>query len=57
MKAKHFNPTDFHMPAEWETHDGTWLQWPQDKVYQGYELKLERIWLRHATTAMAKVAE
>jgi agmatine deiminase len=33
------------MPAEWEPHEGTWLQWPQDKVYQGYELKLERIWL------------
>ena len=39
------NPLDFHMPAEWEMHEGTWLQWPQDKVYQGYELKLERIWL------------
>jgi len=33
------------MPAEWERHEGTWLQWPQDKVYKGYELKLERIWL------------
>jgi agmatine deiminase len=39
------SPTDFHMPAEWEPHEGTWLQWPQDKVYRGYELKLERIWL------------
>jgi agmatine deiminase len=33
------------MPAEWEPHEGTWLQWPQDMVYRGYELKLERIWL------------
>jgi len=33
------------MPAEWEPHEGAWLQWPQDKVYRGYELKLERIWL------------
>ena len=33
------------MPAEWEPHEGTWLQWPQDKVYRGYEMKLERIWL------------
>jgi len=33
------------MPAEWEPHEGTWLQWPQDIVYRGYELKLERIWL------------
>ncbi len=39
-------PTDFYMPAEWEPHEGTWLQWPQDKVYRGYELKLERIWLK-----------
>jgi len=37
--------TDFYMPAEWEPHEGTWLQWPQDRVYHGYELKLERIWL------------
>ncbi len=42
---KTHKPTDFYMPAEWEPHEGTWLQWPQDKVYQGYELKLERIWL------------
>ena len=40
------NPANFRMPAEWEPHEGTWLQWPQDKVYRGYELKLERIWLR-----------
>jgi len=33
------------MPAEWEHHEGTWLQWPQDKQFRGYELKLERIWL------------
>jgi hypothetical protein len=31
----------YHMPAEWEPHEGTWLQWPQDEVYRGYELKLE----------------
>lgn len=35
----------YRMPAEWEPHEGTWLQWPQDKLYHGYELKLERIWL------------
>ena len=38
-------PDDFYMPAEWDPHEGTWLQWPQDTVYRGYELKLERIWL------------
>jgi agmatine deiminase len=46
LVEKHSNPADFHMPAEWEPHKGTWLQWPQDKVYKGYELKLERIWLQ-----------
>jgi agmatine deiminase len=35
----------FYMPAEWEPHEGTWLQWPQNSVYRGYELKLESIWL------------
>ena len=45
MTDKLYNPTEFLMPAEWEPHEGTWLQWPQDKLYWGYELKLERIWL------------
>ena len=35
----------FSMPAEWERHEGTWLQWPQDKVQAGNQLKLERTWL------------
>jgi agmatine deiminase len=33
------------MPAEWEPHEGTWLQWPHDKIYAGYQMKLEHIWL------------
>lgn len=45
MTEKDINPTNFYMPAEWEPHEGTWLQWPQDRIYKGYELKLERIWL------------
>lgn len=36
----------FHMPAEWERHEGTWLQWPQEKGYRGYQLKLEGMWLQ-----------
>ena len=44
MSKKNLDPTDYYMPAEWEFHEGTWLQWPQDKLYHGYELKLERIW-------------
>ena len=35
----------YYMPAEWEEHEGTWLQWPQNKIYTRYELKLEGIWL------------
>lgn len=35
----------FYMPAEWERHEGTWLQWPQDRVQEGNLLKLERTWL------------
>jgi agmatine deiminase len=45
VTGKVFDPTEFYMPAEWEPHEGTWLQWPHDSVYHGYELKLERIWL------------
>jgi agmatine deiminase len=36
------------MPAEWEEHEGTWLQWPQEKLCRGYELKLEGMWLAMA---------
>ena len=35
----------YYMPAEWDEHEGTWLQWPQNKIYERYELKLEGIWL------------
>jgi agmatine deiminase len=33
------------MPAEWERHEGTWLQWPHDRHYPGNQLKVERIWV------------
>jgi len=33
------------MPAEWEPREGTWLQWPQNKVEPGYEMKQEYTWL------------
>ena len=35
----------YTMPAEWKPHEGAWLQWPHDKIYAGYQMKLERIWL------------
>jgi hypothetical protein len=34
------------MPAEWEPHEGTWLQWPGNKVGPGYEMKQEHTWLK-----------
>jgi len=34
------------MPAEWEPHEGTWLQWPRNKVEPGYEMKQEFTWLK-----------
>lgn len=35
----------YYLPAEWEVHEGTWLQWPHDRIYAGYQMKLEHIWL------------
>jgi len=46
MNKQELNPEDFHMPAEWETHEGTWLQWPHNNQWPGYQLKLEKIWLQ-----------
>ena len=35
----------FHMPAEWEEHEGTWLQWPHNDTFEGNQIWLEHIWL------------
>jgi agmatine deiminase len=35
----------YRFPAEWEQHEGTWLQWPHDRHYRGNQLKVERTWL------------
>ena len=35
----------FHMPAEWEKHEGTWLQWPHDDTHEGSQMRLEHVWL------------
>lgn len=35
----------YYQAAEWDTHEGTWLQWPHDQIQAGYQLNLERIWL------------
>jgi agmatine deiminase len=36
----------FFMPAEWEAHEGTWLQWPHDDTHAGNQVRLEHIWLQ-----------
>jgi agmatine deiminase len=35
----------YSMPAEWEPHEGTWLQWPHDNTYPDTQMRLEHIWL------------
>jgi agmatine deiminase len=35
----------YTMPAEWEPHEETWLQWPHDDTYPGTQMRLEHIWL------------
>jgi agmatine deiminase len=35
----------FYMPAEWEEHEGTWLQWPHDERHRGQQMRLETLWL------------
>ncbi|MGE7866018.1 agmatine deiminase family protein [Bacillus paramycoides] len=40
----------FYMPAEWEKHEGTWIQWPHDRTHRGkgYRSKLDDIWVTMA---------
>jgi agmatine deiminase len=33
------------MPAEWEPHEGTWLQWPHDGPFPDEQIRLESLWL------------
>ena len=35
----------YYMPAEWEIHEGTWLQWPHDDTLPGEQIRLESLWL------------
>jgi agmatine deiminase len=35
----------FYMPAEWEPHEGTWLQWPHDAAFPDEQIRLESLWL------------
>jgi len=46
MKIKTPNTLDYHMPAEWEPHEGTWLIWPHNDTNDGSQLHLEHLWLK-----------
>ena len=35
----------YHMPAEWEPHEGTWLIWPHSDTHADLQLHLEHLWL------------
>lgn len=35
----------YFMPAEWEPHEGTWLQWPHDDTHPNTQIRMEHIWL------------
>jgi agmatine/peptidylarginine deiminase len=39
MTTHNLNPQDFYMPAEWEQHEGTWLQWPNNLLGPKQEMK------------------
>ncbi len=39
------NTLGYHMPAEWEPHEGTWLIWPHHDTHEGAQLRLEHLWL------------
>jgi agmatine deiminase len=46
METKTPNILGYHMPAEWEPHEGTWLIWPHNDTHEGSQLRLEHIWLK-----------
>ena len=31
----------FKMPAEWEQHEGTWLQWPHDDTHENVQMRVD----------------
>lgn len=50
MSQPSLDHREFRMPAEWEEHEGTWLQWPHEDSHRGHQFKLERTWLDMLTT-------
>ena len=45
METETPNSLGYHMPAEWEPHEGTWLIWPHNDTHEGAQLRLEHLWL------------
>lgn len=45
MSTKTPNNLNYHMPPEWEPHEGTWLIWPHNDTLKGSQLRLEHLWL------------
>jgi agmatine deiminase len=45
MEIKTPKTLGYHMPAEWEPHEGTWLIWPHEDTNEGSQMHLEHLWL------------
>ena len=45
MENKTPSSLGYFMPAEWECHEGTWLQWPHDDTHQNSQVRQEHLWL------------
>ena len=45
MAAKTPYKLGYYMPAEWEPHEGTWLQWPHDGPFPDEQIRLTSLWL------------
>ena len=45
MRTKTPNDLGYYMPAEWESHEGTWLIWPHEDTHEDSQLHLEHLWL------------
>jgi agmatine/peptidylarginine deiminase len=47
----------FFMTVEWEPHESTWQQWPNNRVEPGYEMKQERTWLEMVTAIVMEISD
>jgi len=45
METETPNTLGYHMPAEWEPHEGTWLIWPHNDTHADSQRHLEHLWL------------